>query len=395
MQTIVVRGTALLPDYAPRDEGELVRRSEYKNRKRQRDQFDVISKDQVDRVQEARDRRQARKQPPPEQPPPPRNRREAQHQARHARAQQQQNQAKKRERRLHQRIALEQSNATGVPKLYEGLVGVAFASGPDLTAEVVEQIAPYVEEGSVVACGLNDCYRIVPYLQQFYACDEHWWKYHLNNPQPCMFPGYDPTPENGEPLVNLHVVTSQPDTMIWGNNTAVRTTSKYEQIKTVMGNGNRGFSEDPALIHWGGNSGYQLLNLMYHMGFERMILVGYNMCVPEKMGTKGHHFFGPHPKPMSQAGSYKGFAKQFNTIQGHIKKKIVNCTPRSALTAFEFGDLHEQLELARLEWKDSGDTGDGSQPDTGTAGSDSSGTVDPGQPDPGLRGESDVSSDEA
>ena len=234
--------------------------------------------------------------------------------------------AQKRHRRLQQRIKTEAEICVPVPKDYEGKTAVCFASGPSLTKEVVEFIRPYHDAGKVVCFGLNDTYRIVPFLDEFYACDEHWWQFHLENPQE-----------------GRHVLESQPETRIWGNNTAIRTLQNHKQIHVVRGNGTRGFSEDPKLIHWGSNSGSQLLNLAYLLGVSKMLLVGYNMCVPHKMGPKGHHFFGPHPKPMSQSAAYKGFVKQYHTIQGHIKKLIVNCTPDSALDCFQKGDLETEI----------------------------------------------------
>lgn len=254
------------------------------------------------------------------EPPTPETKQQKQHAQRAAAK------ARLRQQRLNDRIKSEAQICTHVPKDHEGKTAVCFASGPSLTQEVVDQIRPYHESGKVICAGLNDVYRIVPYLDEFYACDEHWWKFHLENAQ------------DGK-----HVLESQKETRIWGNNTAIRTLQKYEQIKVIRGNGNRGFSTDPLLIHWGGNSGYQLLNLIYLMGVSRILLVGYNMCVPNKMGQRGHHFFGPHPKPMSQSAAYKGFVKQYHSIQGDVKKLIINCTPDSALDCFAFGDLTEEL----------------------------------------------------
>lgn len=218
---------------------------------------------------------------------------------------------------------------------HEGKVAVCFASGPHLTPEVLDLIRPYHEAGRIVTCGLNDTYRIVDFLDEFYACDQHWWKYHLDHAS-------DAGKHSG---VKRHVLDDQPNTRIWGNHTASRVLNEYDRINVVRGQGGtKGFSEDPKLICWGSNSGFQLLNLVYHFGVSKMLLVGYNMCVPNKGGLKAHHFFGPHPKPMSQSGAYKGFVKQYHHIQGHIKKIIVNCTTDSALDCFETGDLKTELD---------------------------------------------------
>ena len=227
-----------------------------------------------------------------------------------------------------------------IPKRdHPGKTFVCMASGPSLSEEVIEMVRPYQAAGDVVVAGLNDVYRICDYMDEFYACDQHWWKYHLKNAQ-----------------AGVHLLDSNPDTRIWGNQTAAPTLNQHPRVNICMGRGAKGFSEDPELIHWGSNSGFQLLNLMWHLGGpkSKFILVGYNMQIPHKMGHRGHHFFGPHPKPMSQSGAYKGFVKQYHTIQGHIKKQVVNCTVDSALDCFHKADLADELwkaSLPRLLWE--------------------------------------------
>lgn len=224
-------------------------------------------------------------------------------------------------------------NAVTVQPDHQGKIAVCMASGPGLTPEVIEQVRPYQADGSVIVMGLNDVYRACNYLDEFYACDGHWWKYHLANPQD-----------------DRHVIDdlSAEGCRLWGNMTAVSDLKPHlDTVNILQGEGSKGFSTNPAFIHWGGNSGFQLLNLAYHLGVERMILAGYNMSVPNKMGAKGHHFFGAHPKPMSQSAGYTGFVKNFNGIQTQIKTTIVNATPDTALTCFEKVDLQDELDEAR------------------------------------------------
>ena len=243
-------------------------------------------------------------------------------------------QAKKRQqKRDRQASNARVKNLVRVQPDHAGKTAVVMASGPGLTKEVTEQIRPYHADGSVVVCGLNDVYRRVDYLDEFYACDRHWWEYHIDHPQ------------DGRPIMET---LQNEGARMWGNNTAASLLNDYPHINIVTGEGQKGFQTDPQKgINWGGNSGFQLLNICYQLGFDRMLLVGYNMGIPPKAGKKGHHFFGAHPKPMSQAGSYRGFVKQFKTIQAPIKEKIVNCTPDSFLDCFEWNELQPELDRAR------------------------------------------------
>ena len=102
---------------------------------------------------------------------------------------------------------------------------------------------------------------------------------------------------------------------------------------------NKVLSQDPALIHFGSNSGFQLLNIAMLMGIRKAILVGYNM---QKVDTVSH-FFGDHPGKLNKNSPYDKFRDAFKQIKDNQKEMIVNCTPDSALKSFRKADLLEEL----------------------------------------------------
>lgn len=205
-----------------------------------------------------------------------------------------------------------------VPRQFEGRVAVIFATGPSLTEEVVETIRPYHEDGTVVAFGCNDAYRIVPYLDVHYACDPPWWKLHVDH----------------ESIMEHRAIK-------WTQDAGA---AQQYGVNLVKGTSGNGFSKSQELIHFGGNSGYQVINLALLYGCSRFLLVGYNMGVPP---GKQHHFFGQHPSPLSRGTSFGSFVSSYSTIQPDIKRRIVNCTPESALKCFAAGGLKEVLEECR------------------------------------------------
>lgn len=215
-----------------------------------------------------------------------------------------------------------------VPPKFRDEVVVCFASGPGLTLEVVETVRPYHEAGLVRAAGLNDVYRVVDYLDVFYACDERWWDVHTKP----------------EFVLSQPVGLMETKAEMWGNQTAFKILRKYPHVNVVQGMSKNGFSKERSVIHWGNNSGYQLLNLVYLMGAKKIILAGYNMGVPNDDKEKVH-FFGKHPPGLSQGGNqYKGFNRNFNSIQKEIKDMIVNTTPETTLKCFEWADLETALK---------------------------------------------------
>lgn len=214
-----------------------------------------------------------------------------------------------------------------IPPEHAGRVAVCFATGPSLTHEIVEQVRPYHEAGDVVCCGLSDSYRIVPYLDEFYSCDKMWWKHHIENSY----------------LANGHTILDYP-ARLWGNVTARSILEKYPHIHVVQGYSRGGFSPHRDSIHWGGNSGFQLLNLVYHMRVRRILLVGYNMGIPR---NEPAHFFGAHPQGLPRTTNYRNFVKQYHKIDPKIRSMIVNCTHPSELDCFRVGDLQQELDKAR------------------------------------------------
>jgi hypothetical protein len=205
-----------------------------------------------------------------------------------------------------------------VPREFEGRYGIVMATGPGLTPDVIEMIRPYHEDGTVVALGCNDAYRACDYLDVMYACDPPWWDIHVWERDLADHPAVKWTQD-------------------------YRVVQKYgiNHIKGVSANG---FSDHQNLIHFGGNSGYQVLNLALLYGCKEVALCGYNMGMPP---GQGQHFFGMHPKPLNQSNSFGSFISAFNTIGPAHRKRIVNCTPQSKLTAFEKRPLKEVLD----QWK--------------------------------------------
>jgi len=100
--------------------------------------------------------------------------------------------------------------------------------------------------------------------------------------------------------------------------------SEYDLTRVNSRNGNS-LGED--VIHYGGNSGYQAVNLAYLLGAKTIILLGFDMF--------GTHYFGNHPANLNNGSPYKRFIEAFETI--NPKKhgiEIINCSRQTALECF-------------------------------------------------------------
>lgn len=176
-------------------------------------------------------------------------------------------------------------------------------------------VRPYHVGKKVVAFGCNDSYRVVDFLNVLYACDPPWWDIHVKPP-------YD--------------VLSHPSVK-W---TQCKSSAPKYKLEVIGGHTGPGLSSQQDLIHFGGNSGFQLLNLALLYGVQRFILCGYNM---QPVGGQ-KHFFGDHPQGLNRSAGYASFASSYQTIQPEWKSRIINATPDSVLSCFKKMELADALD---------------------------------------------------
>jgi hypothetical protein len=195
---------------------------------------------------------------------------------------------------------------------------VVAATGPSLTADVAAKVrrARWPEQRCRVVA-VNDAYRLLPYADILYACDAKWWRLHIDSVRELF---------HGE-----RWTTHDP------NSTNDKTGCADElRLTCVAGRHEGGFSRNPAVIHYGSNSGFQAINLALLKGATRVILVGFDM------GGRGH-FFGDHPEPLHNRDNYAAFLPEFRTAARSCAVPIVNATPGSALDCWPIVRLEEAL----------------------------------------------------
>jgi hypothetical protein len=210
--------------------------------------------------------------------------------------------------------------AETIPRAFDGKTAVLMATGPGLTPEVVAEVMDARLRQELYLFGCNDAYRIAPYLNVHYACDFAWWRKHFEN-----MVHYETT----------HGMWTQEPNM---------SQHSFPGLHRIKGCGAKGLSRKQDLIHFGNNSGFQLINLAYLFGITKFILCGYNMQV---IGGK-KHFFGEHPEGLNRGGGYTGFIQNYDTIKpADYGIEIINATPQTALRAFPKMSLTDALQRFR------------------------------------------------
>jgi hypothetical protein len=176
--------------------------------------------------------------------------------------------------------------------------------------------------------GVNLVYQKVPQLDVLLSCNPEWWDYYMEN----------------DPSLSAHPC----EKWTWDKDTS----EKYD-LKYIEGRWGDGLSTDPSYIHYGHSSGFQIINLAYHMGVREFILIGYDMKYGEGYNrAKRHagserHFFGEYPDELlhwpkvGEDNEFTGLLREYEKITQDVR--IVNCSPGTALTCFEVGELENNI----------------------------------------------------
>ena len=188
---------------------------------------------------------------------------------------------------------------------------ICAASGPSLTKKDLDYV-----RGKAALYAVNDVYKLAPWADVLYSCDFEWW-HHQATTDRARFWAF-----KGEKWSVNKQAGQEFDVNVVGHSVA------------------KPWSNDPKFIATGGNSGFQALNLADLHGFDRIILLGYDM----KLADNGkRHFFGDHPSPMNKDSDYKRWIGYFEEALPFIRAEVINCTRSTALTCFPRAELEKVI----------------------------------------------------
>lgn len=161
---------------------------------------------------------------------------------------------------------------------------------------------------------VNCTHRLVPWADALYAGDLQWWeRYH------------EQTRDFGG------------EKWTWSEMAAVRYGLNRARLS-----GGHGLCRNRLEVHSGGNSGYQAVNLAYHFGARRIVLLGFDMH-----RKAGGHWHGEHEGMLSAPATHIPVWRQaFNRLAFDLRAegvRVVNATDGTALECFPRMPLAEAL----------------------------------------------------
>lgn len=229
------------------------------------------------------------------------------------------------------------SRFSTVAREWDGATVVIIGGGPSLTQEQVELARSARESGGVKVIAVNDAYLWCDWADVLYAADASWHEWHRQG---------TPKPKIGLTAVQVRERFAD----FKGQKCSIE--SQAANIKDdrthILRNANgtmhgTGLSFDPGALVTGRNSGFQSLQVAILAGAKKVILIGFD----GRPTTDGRtHWSGGHPLP-TPSDAYMHYRKSFTDAAGAIKAAGVavwNCSPDSAIDAFEMEDLADCLQ---------------------------------------------------
>jgi hypothetical protein len=170
---------------------------------------------------------------------------------------------------------------------------------------------------------VSNAWLRLPNADVLYACDNQWWK---------------AKGKDGRPMIDT-IRASGFAGQLW---TQGAVSAKAYGLHYVRGWGDLGLTKRHDGINNGRNSGYQAINLAYLFGAKSIVLVGLDM-----QRTNGRqHFFGDHPKPLSNVIAFGELIPLFNQLATDLQTAgvtVTNCSEQSALNCFARAPLASVL----------------------------------------------------
>jgi hypothetical protein len=203
---------------------------------------------------------------------------------------------------------------------WSGLTAVVLASGPSLTTEQCETVAKWHAAGYGKAVAINTTYERALFADALYACDHVWWAYHIKDVKRKF---------KGE---------------LWTQDRRSAEAYKLNHIPSRRSE-KQGISRDPAWVNQGQTSTIQAINLLYHWGVKKYILLGCDAGVSPEGKT---HWHESHVQKVDSP--YGDWVRNFDRVAEDLGKdgvEIVNSTPDSRLH-LPYVPLREALNARSL-----------------------------------------------
>jgi len=206
-----------------------------------------------------------------------------------------------------------------VPILWPESTVFIIGGGPSL----LQQDLTLLHDKRVI--GVNQAFRLGPWVDVCWFGDKQWYSQNLPDIK-----------EYGGLIVTCSV--------------EAQANKRLKRVKYLGRSKQKGIEiKRRTHIAWNGNSGASAVNLAYWLGAKRVVLLGFDMKNPEDpkdMQSHWHNHYEPKidKRTRKLIDPYPRFMKGWPVIKIDADRaglEIINATPNSALTLFEYRSLEE------------------------------------------------------
>ena len=193
-----------------------------------------------------------------------------------------------------------------IPRMWPGATCYILGGGPSLLKADLN----IVRKKRTIAT--NNAYQLAPWAEILFFMDDKWFHEHAVG------------------LSKYHGIK-------------VTIAPKFQHTKGVkwLERGSKTMlSTIPTMVHNGNNSGYAAVNIAFHLGVSRIILVGFDMRVVDSK----HNYHDQHKRKMLDNIYDKEYIPNFGTIKEPLEKQgvsVYNTCLDSGLKCFPFVSLEE------------------------------------------------------
>lgn len=199
---------------------------------------------------------------------------------------------------------------------WRGQTCVIVAGGPSAGSQDYRLV--WSSSARVIA--INNAHQLVPWADILFACDRAWWQH------------YGPELD----FAGLRITTDERHDEIDPSLGVERINMLRHREDVVLGKG--------ACVGWGGNSGFQALNLALLLGVRRIVLVGYDMTTAQGSHWHGRHGGGlPNPTE-ANVGRWRRAVDGAADAARDLDVEVLNASSGSALRRYRKVSLAEALE---------------------------------------------------
>ncbi len=190
-----------------------------------------------------------------------------------------------------------------VPRLWQG--ETAYVIGGGYSIKNLDLSLIYNER----CIGVNNSYMLGNWIDICWFGDSRWLEWHRT---------YDQFKKRWERFIGIKV-------------TCVANCKNHKEIKYIaVSEKSRGIETDCDKISWNKTSGGSAINVAYHLGVTKIVLVGFDMKIIA--GKKNWH--NDHPKRECETNPYPRYVKVFSDISRDLKSlgvDIINTSLDSAI----------------------------------------------------------------